>query len=323
MSAVCAERQSESPNERMEQKELVASVTVWTLAGRELAVVAPVPKDVASLKAVISAQCGIPVALQRLVEQDGDRVLDDEDESLQLECSDFLLVVDETPMSSWDHTENPCHAQLQIDGGVVKCPELRVDFVNVITKEPMRSGVHYFQFKMDHIGDEQWCGVVADPGQAGQSVPGRFLTAWAYYCGRMGTRFSSIVDGLGSLHAQGHAVKQFAKLQPAGDVIGMLVDLDRDVPAIAFELNGTLQGACPIPKDTPLWVLTVVDTSQDHVELVKLPLADAPQESIEALRGALLEVSQGTKLTGWVGDAPDIDDIPPESWPSSGSDCEL
>merc|ERR1712187_22126 len=99
-----------------------------------------------------------------------------------------------------------------------------------------------------------------------------------------------------ALHAEGRAVKEFEKLKPSGDVIGMLVDLDKG--AIAFELNGQLQGACPVPTGTPLWVLTHLDRPQDHVELLKLALQDAPQESIQALSGALLEVHGGDPLRG-------------------------
>merc|ERR1719215_255425 len=130
------------------------------------------------------------------------------------------------------------------------------------------------------------------------------MRAWTYYCGRMGTRSSSIRDGQGALHAEGRAVKEFKKLQQSGDVIGMLVDLDKG--AIAFELNGQLQGACPIPTGKPLWVLTHVDRPQDHVDLVKLALQDAPQESIQALSGALLEVRKGEPLR-WRPHAEDDD----------------
>ena len=54
---------------------------------------------------------------------------------------------------------------------------------------------------------------------------------------------------------QGRAVAGFKKLKRSGDVIGMLVDMEAG--ALAFSLNGELQGACPIPTDRPLYVLSL------------------------------------------------------------------
>jgi len=71
----------------------------------------------------------------------------------------------------------------------------------------------------------------------------------------------------------------------------MLVDCEKG--AVAFDLNGNIQGACEIPKKTPLWVLTHVDTPMDHVELRKPSLHDAAPANFEALKGALLDVSHG------------------------------
>eukprot|EP00419_Tripos_fusus_P006665 CAMPEP_0172671750 /NCGR_PEP_ID=MMETSP1074-20121228/11116_1 /TAXON_ID=2916 /ORGANISM="Ceratium fusus, Strain PA161109" /LENGTH=311 /DNA_ID=CAMNT_0013488849 /DNA_START=27 /DNA_END=959 /DNA_ORIENTATION=+ len=274
-----------------EASESTATVTVRSLPGRVLAVVKPVPSMVAALKAEIELQTGCAEVLQKLLVAGGTRVLADDEKLAEIESHDVIMVVDESPLAEWDYGKNPDHKQLEIQGGTVKCPKLRSDYVNVLTREPMRSGRHYFQFIMHTIGDEQWCGVVSNPEQAGARYSGRRLTAWTYYCGRMNSRGTSIVDGAGALHAEGKAVKQFKTLQKSGDVIGMLVDIDEG--AIAFELNGELQGACPIPKATPLWVLTHVDTASDHVELVKLALGDAPISSIESLSGALLDVTKG------------------------------
>jgi len=207
----------------------------------------------------------------------------------------LTLVVDETPLKTWDVEGNPGKTMLEGHGSVVSSPNLRCDYCNVLTREPIRSGRHYFRFIMHEIGDEQWCGLVSDARQAGPRFSGRSLSAWTYYCGRMGQAFSSIVDGLGALHAQGRAVKEFKKLQPRGDIIGMLVDLD--VGAVAFDLNGELQGACAVPKE-PLWVLTHLDTKRDRVELEKPSLVDAPPANLDALTGALLDVSQGHAFRG-------------------------
>jgi len=274
----------------------VPAVTVRNLPGKVLAIVAPVPPDVAALKAAIHEVTGCPTALQQLVDAAAMRPLDDT-ETLEAVAIDITMVIDETPMFTWDHAGNPRHDVLEVGGSTVKCPELNTDYINVITKEPMRSGVHYFQFLMHMIGDEQWCGVMDDPMQAGSRFSGRRLMAWTYYCGRMRSSSKNICDGAGALHALGRAVKEFKKLRPTNDVIGMLVDLEKG--AIAFELNGELQGACAIPVQKPLWVCTHVDTPTDHVELVKLSLQDAPQESIEALSGAMLDLSSGLQLNAF------------------------
>ena len=164
------------------------------------------------------------------------------------------------------------------------CPELRRDFVNVLTKEPIRRGAHYFQFVMHKIGDEQWCGVTADSSTAGARFSGRSLDAWTYYCGRQG-HHGSIYDGKAALHARRRAVMEFDKPRgEGGDTIGMVVDVDSG--ALAFDLNGKFQGACAVPH-APLYVLTHLDDSDDHVELLKLSTHDAPQASLEALKGPL------------------------------------
>lgn len=286
-----------APSAEAAAETTTEAVTVRSLPGRVLAVVKPVPSLVAALKAEIEQKTECPRALQKLLVAGGARTLADDEKLLESESLEVIMIVDETPMAEWDHENNPACDHLEIQGGTLKCPNLRTDYVNVLTREPMRSGKHYFQFVMHNIGDEQWCGVVSNPEQAGSRYGGRSLTAWTYYCGRMKSYSSDTVDGDAALHAQGKAVKQFKKLQPSGDVIGMLVDLDEG--AIAFELNAELQGACPIPTATPLWVLTHPDTRNDHVELVKLTLQDAPVSSIESLSGALLDVTEGKKLRGY------------------------
>jgi len=270
------------------------TVQVKTLAGSVLAEVVPVPRTTRLLKEALWVQVGRPVALQKIVMCDSFSILED-DEELPQQPLEVVCLTDESPLWSWDLHGNSAKDQLQVDGPRVTCPGLKSDYVNVITKAPMVSGRHYIEFVMHHIGDEQWCGVLADPLQAGSRVGGRRMTAWTYYCGRMGSRSSNLVDGQGALHAQGKAVARFEKLQRNGDVIGMLVDIDAG--AIAFDRNGKLQVACPIPKGTPLWVLTVVDTNRDDVELRKPSLDDAPPKNMESLTGALLDITQGKPLS--------------------------
>jgi len=270
------------------------SVAVRNLAGRLLAEVSPVPETVGALKAELAERLETPPALQRLVGSGSAQVCADEDK-LSPEGGEFMMVVDETPMCTWDHAGNLARSMLVVDGGVVTCPGLVTDFVNVLTREPVRRGAHYFEFHMHYIGDEQWCGLVANPAQAGRFVSGRRLEAWTYYAGRMRSNSDNIVDGQAALHALGKAVVPFKKPGREGSVIGMLVDVGKG--AVAFSLNGELQGACAIPTDKPLWVMTHVDTDRDHVELRKPSLKDAPPSNLEALTGALIEVTAGESLS--------------------------
>lgn len=271
------------------------AVTVQNLPGVVMATVSPVPRTILELKTAIEAETSVPVKLQKLIECEGLGIYEDS-HCLSAKNLALVMVVDETAQFAWDVADNPSKDQLELEGSsIVSSPRLRTDYCNVLTQEPIRKGAHYFEFVMHHIGDEQWCGVVKDPRQRGPAHSGRSLSGWTYYCGRMSSG-GSIRDGLGALHAEGRAVKEFKKLQRKGDIIGMLVDLETG--AIAFDLNGELQGACAIPKDTPMWVLTHLDTKGDRVELRKPSLLDAPPANVEALKGALLEISKGLPLRG-------------------------
>lgn len=272
--------------------DALAEVTVRNLLGVVIATVTPVPDSLLALKEAIEQQVGMSVGLQKLVKY-GDTHAYADGDTLGFESLDIMLVMDEENLYTWDIEGNPCAEQLQGNGGILTCPGLRTDYVNVLTKEPLRDGIHYFEFVMHYIGDEQACGLVKDPSQAGSRHSLRSLKAWAYYPGRMGSSGGSLRDGKGSLHALGRAVKEFKKLTKEGDIIGMLVDFERG--AVAFDLNGELQGACEIPKE-PLWVITHVDTENDHVELRKLDLEKTPPANLDALQGALLNISEGQKL---------------------------
>lgn len=273
------------------------TVTVTSMAGRQLASLTPVPPTVGELRLEVARRLQKQPALLRFVAQEGDTLFDDDAAQLPQEDLDILMIYDETPLFSWELEGNPLARTLDIQGSHLRCPDLDRDFCNVLTKEPIRSGQHYFQFLMHTIGDEGWCGLVCDSKYAGVHYIEHSRHCWAYYCGRMGSTNS------GSLHAEGHAVKDFEKVKPTGDVIGMLVDLDSG--KVAFELNGRVQGACAIPR-RPLWCFTVVDTPHDHVELRKLPLDEADAQSISALNGALLEIT-GRRLA-WNTECSDEDD---------------
>jgi len=253
-----------------------------------------VPLSIRELKIAIMEQTSVPAGLQKLVEFGGCHIYEDS-QTLKGESLSIVMVTDESAMFSWNVDGNPNKEYLRTDEpSILTCPSLRTDYCNVLTKEPITQGVHYFEFVMHHIGDEQWCGVLSNPKQAGSRCSGRSLTAWTYYAGRVGSSSGSIRDGKGALHAEGRAVVEFKALRSTGDVIGMLVDMVAG--AIAFDLNGELQGACAIPTDKPLYVITHVDTPKDKVELRKPCLMDAPPANLEAMKGALLNISSGMKL---------------------------
>ena len=266
---------------------LTMSVVVSNLAGGKLAELA-VPASVADLKVQLEEITSIPRALQKLVL--GGAILT----SLPPEGCDLLLVKDETPMYSWDFEGNPSKEEIEVDGSVLRSPKLRKDFCNVLTQEPMRSGLHYYEFVLHKVGDEQWCGVTMAPEMAGTYFSGRSLEAWTYYCGRAGRSGGSMHNGKGGLHACKKAVREFEKACTPGNVVGMLVDADKRV--LAFALDGRLQGACKVPGDKPLYVITQVDTRVDHVELRKPALDEAPPSNLTALAGALLDAEQGETL---------------------------
>ena len=267
------------------------SVLVSNLAGGKLAEVMPVPPSVGELRLELEKITGIPAALQKLV-KDGE-VLKRDDE-LPREGCELLCVKDETSMFTWDVEGNPDADQIEADGNILRSPGLKSDFVSVLTKEPMRTGLHYFEFVLHMVGDEQWCGVTESREVAGARTRGRQLPAVTYYAGRAGRTGGSIHNGLGALHAFSKAVVEFEKACTPGNVIGMLVDVDKRV--VAFALDGRLQGACKVPGDQPLYVLTHVDRPGDHVELRKPSLADAPPANLEALGGALLDAEGGEEV---------------------------
>lgn len=273
-----------------------ARVTVMKLSGAVLVTVAPVPNSILELKQAMFHSNNIPVALQKLLESDGIRTYEDTEKLDSMQNHEMLLLTIETPLHTWDVKNNPNAQSLQLEGtSILTCPQLNSDFCTVLTEEPIRSGVHYFEFVMHVIGDEQWCGVTSDPMFSGcRANPRCASNCWTYYCGRRFTAWQSLIDGRGALHAPGHAVAQFKQLNNEGDVIGMLVDMNNG--ALAFDLNGELQGACPIDTDKPLYCLTQPDTPRDKVELRKPSLQDAPPANLEALSGALLDITKDGKV---------------------------
>merc|ERR1712182_162139 len=84
-------------------------------------------------------------------------------------------------------------------------------------------------------------------------------------------------------HVDKKALQEFAHVS-SGDVIGLLVDANKR--SLAFLLNGQLQGMTQLPRSRqPLYVFTHLDASGDCVELRELPLPEAPQTALDAIRG--------------------------------------
>lgn len=251
-----------------------ALVRVVDVGGQVVADVANAPATIGELKAVLETMCGTPAGLQQLLLREC--VLGD-GATLAPEITELMLVLDESPLYSWDIKNNPdCELLAGGDNDVRYASDLH-DYVNVLTREPVRGGVHYFEFVLHVIGDEQWCGVAISRKRAGHC--GGNGQGWFYYCGR---RYSDS----GALHAPREHKKMHAYQHVKdGNVIGML--LDAEGGRLAFALNGKFQGACAVPK-RPLYLSTSLDMEEDHVELRRVGLEDAPI-SLDALRALELE----------------------------------
>jgi len=269
-----------------EVPETTTCIVVKSLAGADLFKFTPVPPTVGDLKCLIAESGYMPAPLQKLLHEDGFAVCADI-EALEPKDQGMILLQDDTPLWFWDLESNHSKAELDIEGSVVKCPKLNRDYCNVVTKEPISTGLHYFEFHLHHYGDEQWCGLTPDKTMAGgereKAVPSK--NGCMYYTGRQ----------TGAIEAFGKRLKECKFAERSNSIIGMLVDCGEG--AVAFDLNGEIQGACKIEMNTRLWVLTHVDTKNDHVELRKPSLQDAPPSNFDALKGALLDVSQGHAMT--------------------------
>jgi hypothetical protein len=255
----------------------MASVIVRNLAGKIVTEISPIPATIRDVKLAIESQHGSDFAygFQSLTKDE--LVLSDDFDLEPDESFELTLCLTELPLFSWDFAGNPASNQIVCNGGHLTAPNLRSDFVNVVTQEPLRKGLHYFQFVVHTFKDEQWCGIVANKTQAGDSVAGYRLEGCFYYLGRAGSRRASLRFGSKSM-------KQC--VQPKdGDVVEMLIDVDAG--ALAFGMNGSLQSACKIFPG-PAFVFTTVDRSEDHVELRKLSIEEAPAELAQALKGSLI-----------------------------------
>jgi len=234
------------------------------------------------LKDAISIQLGIQVEFVKVIH--GGSLLTDDDELLDLvadavkigESPIVTVVIDDSAAFLWDAIRNPDADQLIVEGSHVRCPNMRNDYINVVTQAPLPAGVHFVEFVMHHKGDEQWCGVVQDKALGwGMSVSGhsqKFQQQGCfYYCGS-GSRSGRLTGPSECVH--------FASVG-SGDTIGMVIDCEHRV--IAFSCNGEVQGTCKLPPQGPLYLLTHVDTRKDHVELCRQDAEDAPLGLMQAL----------------------------------------
>jgi len=247
------------------------AVTVQNLAGLTVAVCAPIPASVQILKEKIEQQTGVPQALQVMLL--GERALRHDEKLDSSKHLEVVLCVDESPLWNWDFDGNPARQHLVCDAGHLRVPCLRTDFVNVVTQEPLRNGLHFFEFVAHHMGDELWFGVVNGKEQAGSSVYQVDLTC-SCYC----------FDGRGQAEIwtfDSRTVRTARSIE-IGDVIGMAIDVD--AYKIAFAVNGELEFVTDVPRPGPIYCMTCVDTPEDHVELRKPPLSEAPPQLINGLR---------------------------------------
>ncbi|CAK9066573.1 unnamed protein product [Durusdinium trenchii] len=248
----------------------MASLRVRNLAG-SLLLETQVPKTLddtdASLKDLmeeVSTAWGVPSDLIKLV-YNGMPL--ESLEALEGMSAELVAVIDESPLYTWDIERNPDKNRLSVSGAAVTFERIDPieDYVNVLSQSPVRQGIHFVEFHMHSVLDEQWCGVTMFPDRAGCRgglVPGCF-----YYSGR---RYAS-KGALDAFRERQH-VLDFSHVQN-GDVIGLLLDADRHVAL--FSLNGKFQGGCRLP-DLPMYFCTALDEEGDTVELMRCPVEDFP-----------------------------------------------
>ena len=141
------------------------------------------------LKQKVSEVCGVPEALLKVVKDNEalGNLPDLEEIAVTDEVVELMLLVDDSPCYSWDIAGNPDSEFLKSDASEVvefvnpnTC--LHPDYVNVLSQSPIEKGVHFVEFILHSLQDEQWCGVTfcaSRAGRRGEHAPGVY-----YYCGR-------------------------------------------------------------------------------------------------------------------------------------------
>ena len=178
------------------------------------------------LKQKVSEVCGVPEALLKVVKDNEalGNLTDLEEIAVTDEVVELMVLVDDSPCYSWDIAGNPDSEFLKSDASAVvefvnpdAC--LHPDYVNVLSQSPIEKGVHFVEFILHSLQDEQWCGVTfcaSRAGRRGEQAPGVY-----YYCGRR----SSGQGHLDVLHERKHMMP-FEHVK-SGDAIGMLLDANR------------------------------------------------------------------------------------------------
>eukprot|EP00930_Biecheleria_cincta_P031162 TRINITY_DN21623_c0_g1_i1.p1 TRINITY_DN21623_c0_g1~~TRINITY_DN21623_c0_g1_i1.p1 ORF type:complete len:350 (-),score=52.26 TRINITY_DN21623_c0_g1_i1:156-1139(-) len=255
---------------------LTNAVTVQSVSGGTLAEIKPpLPSTLIELRNAIAAQSGIHASFIKVL-QGGSLLVDDAELVDAYESQMMVAVIDQSAAFLWDTIKNPEAEQLVVEGGHVRCPNMRTDYINVVTQAPLPAGVHFVEFVMHHKGDEQWCGVVQDKALGwGKKVSGHSaeFQGCFYYCGRR--------SGRGLLAGDPSYSTSFVSVG-SGDILGMAIDCDNRVAA--FACNGKVQGAARLPEG-PLYLLTHVDTTRDHVELRRKGIDEAPLKLMQVLSG--------------------------------------
>ena len=138
------------------------------------------------LKQKVSEVCGVPEALLKVVKDNEafGNLPDLEEIAVTDEVVELMVLVDDSPCYSWDIAGNPDSEFLKSGASAVvefvnpdAC--LHPDYVNVLSQSPIEKGVHFVEFILHSLQDEQWCGVTfcaSRAGRRGEQAPG------VYYC---------------------------------------------------------------------------------------------------------------------------------------------
>lgn len=123
------------------------------------------------LKQKVSEVCGVPEALLKVVKDNEalGNLPDLEEIAVTDEVVELMLLVDDSPCYSWDIAGNPDSEFLKSDASEIvefvnpnTC--LHPDYVNVLSQSPIEKGVHFVEFILHSLQDEQWC----EAGQAAE-----------------------------------------------------------------------------------------------------------------------------------------------------------
>jgi len=233
------------------------------------------PESFERLQDLASEACGVPATLVKMV-CDGEPLMSLEGVPKADELVEVMVLVDETPMYTWDIDQNPDNQYLQAVPGLASGANVMFkniskdawadpDYVNVLTQVPVHKGVHFVEFLLHSVQDEQWCGVTMSQERAGSR--GGEVHGCFYYAGRR----RADVGYLDAPRERRH-VMSFSHVA-SGDRIGLLLDADEGVALFCW--NGEFQGGCRVPT-CPMYFCTALDRGDDAVELVRRPVEDFP-----------------------------------------------